>query len=206
MVEDEGGEKSAGDAEASGPRGHTIEIAKSGRARCRSCNEGIKKGELRLGEETPNMFSESGGMSYRWHHLRCAADKKPRELKAALARYTAELPERATLEASIHAWEERQRARKKATEFPYADRATTARSKCMQCHEPIEKGDARIAIERPAESYMGGTSPGYLHPRCAQAHTKSDTLVAALAANSVALSADELEAALAEVQAGTSAG
>ena len=105
-------------------------------------------------------------------------------------------------EASILAWEERQRARKKATAFPYADRATTARSKCMHCHEPIEKGEVRIAIERPVDSYMGAASPGYLHPRCAQAHTKSEGLVAALEANTVALSGEELAPALAEVGAG----
>src|SRR4051812_46619825 len=111
MVEDEGGEKAGGQdgpappAGTAGPEGPMIEVAKSGRARCRTCSEGIGKGELRLGEETPNMFSESGGMSYRWHHLRCAAQKKPRELKVALGRYEAEIPERAELEAAISEWE-----------------------------------------------------------------------------------------------------
>jgi hypothetical protein len=209
MIDDQGSEKAAvpSDGATTGAKGHIIEVAKSGRARCRTCNEGIQKGELRLGEEAPNVFSESGGMSYRWHHLKCGAQKKPRELKVALARYEGEIPERAELERTIAEWEEKQHAKKKATAFPYADRATTARSKCMHCHAMIEKGEARVAIERPADSYMGGSSAGYLHPRCAVAHlgTAAEELVASLRSNSVALAGAELEEVLGSVREGTPA-
>ena len=52
---------------------HVIEPAKSGRASCRTCREPIAKGELRLGEEVPNTFSDSGEATHVWHHLACAA-------------------------------------------------------------------------------------------------------------------------------------
>jgi len=55
---------------------HVIEAAKSGRAACRTCKEPIAKGELRLGEEVPNQFA-GGETTHVWHHLACAAKKRP---------------------------------------------------------------------------------------------------------------------------------
>ena len=46
-----------------------VEPAKSSRATCRTCSKAIQKDELRLGE--PSLFD--GHVSYRWHHLKCAA-------------------------------------------------------------------------------------------------------------------------------------
>ena len=37
---------------------HVIEHASSGRAKCRSCDQPIAKGELRFGERQPNAFGE----------------------------------------------------------------------------------------------------------------------------------------------------
>jgi hypothetical protein len=51
------------------PEAWKVEPAKSSRATCRTCSQTILKGELRLGE--PLLFD--GHVSYRWHHLRCAA-------------------------------------------------------------------------------------------------------------------------------------
>jgi hypothetical protein len=202
--EEKAGGSEGGEAQATGPKGHMIEVAKSGRARCRSCSEGIGKGELRLGEEAPNPFSESGGMSYRWHHLKCAAQKKPRELKFALERYEGEIAERGELLKTIDEWEGRQRAKKKATAFPYVDLASTGRSKCMSCHATLEKGEARVAIERPAENYTGAPSAGYLHPRCAAGHVgkSGEELAKELLVNTVAVGGAELEAILGAVRGG----
>ncbi len=56
-----------------------VETAKSSRATCRTCGDKIEKGTLRLGE--PNEFE--GNVSYRWHHLACAAGRirEPEELE-----------------------------------------------------------------------------------------------------------------------------
>ena len=46
-----------------------VEPAKSGRSTCKTCSKAIQKDELRLGE--PSVYD--GHVSYRWHHLKCAA-------------------------------------------------------------------------------------------------------------------------------------
>ncbi len=50
-----------------------VEHAKSSRATCRSCGAKIGHGELRLGE--PSEYD--GRLSYKWHHVPCAAQKIP---------------------------------------------------------------------------------------------------------------------------------
>jgi hypothetical protein len=169
---------------------HMIEPAKSGRASCRTCKGKIEKGALRFGEEVPNAFSDSGEMSYQWHHLECAAKKKPGPLKATLASYTGEIPNRADLEKSM---DEAARTEKPST-FPYAERASTSRSSCQECEEKIEKGQLRVAIEREVET---GTfmrkSAGYLHPACANAHTNDPQLLEKIKVNAPGLSAADLD-------------
>src|SRR6185503_7924367 len=122
----------------------TIEAAKTGRARCRSCRQPIEKGTLRFGEEQPSAFAE--GMQWVWYHLACAAKKKPVQVRAALDAFTGEVPNRAELDALMAEGD------KTATVFPHAERAPTGRSKCQQCHEPIEKGALRVAVEREVEA------------------------------------------------------
>jgi hypothetical protein len=46
-----------------------VEPAKSSRVICKTCSKAIQKDELRLGE--PSLYD--GHVSYRWHHLKCAA-------------------------------------------------------------------------------------------------------------------------------------
>lgn len=147
---------------------HTIEVAKSGRAGCRTCRNPIAKGELRFGEETPNAFGDPGDMSYRWHHLKCAAGKLPDELKSALDTYSGDVPDREELEKLMS-----EAQASKPPPFPYADRAPTARARCQACGEGIAKGALRVAIERDLERGMGVTKgAGYLHPACATAYVE----------------------------------
>ena len=54
---------------------HVIEPASSGRAKCRSCDQPIAKGELRFGERQPNAFGD--GEMTLWFHLPCAAYSRP---------------------------------------------------------------------------------------------------------------------------------
>jgi len=177
---------------------HVIEEAKSGRATCRTCRQKIDKGVLRFGEETPNQFDEGGGTSHMWHHLLCAAQKKGALLKPVLDAYTGELPNRAELEAAIANPPKSSGGPKAA--YPYAERASTGRSKCIQCDEPIEKGALRVAVEREVDTgTFTRSGPGYLHPKCAVENTGDAELLAKVKANSQGLSeadATELSHAL----------
>lgn len=172
---------------------HTIEIAKSGRAGCRTCRQPIAKGELRFGEETPNAFGDAGEMTFRWHHLKCAATKLPTELKGALDAYTGEVPGRAEIDALIATAEA-----SRPPPFPHADRAPTGRAKCLACGEPLAKGALRVAIEREIERGMTTQKgAGYLHPACAAPYVEEkgmthDELTAALQKNTRGLTDADL--------------
>jgi poly [ADP-ribose] polymerase len=166
--------------------GVTIELAKTGRARCRTCRQAIDKGTLRFGEEQPSAFSE--GTQWVWHHLACAAKKKPQLVRDALAKFDGDVPGRDEIDKLLA------EADKKATTFPYAERAPTGRSKCQHCDASIEKGTLRIAVERDVE--VGGMmrqGAGYLHPKCAVEHTGDEHLMDLVRANSKALSPAELD-------------
>jgi DNA ligase-1 len=180
------------------PMPNLIEEAKSGRAACRTCRQKIDKGQLRFGEETPNAFSSDGGSSYFWHHLMCAAKKKPALLKEALASYSGEIPNRDELEKQLASGKGGGGDDKPP--FPYAEKAPTSRSKCISCDETIEKGTWRVAIEREVDTGTFTTKgAGYLHPGCAVEHVEEDDLSAKVLANSKGLApeeADELRAQL----------
>jgi hypothetical protein len=146
---------------------HKIETAPTGRASCRGCKQAIAKGELRFGEEFQNAYSEDGGMSFRYWHLKCAAGKLANELRAALRGYEGNLddiPDRAEIEAITESHIR--------PEMPHAERAPNGRARCKGCDEAIGKGELRVAFERVFEGrFMGGggaqKSAAYTHPVCA---------------------------------------
>lgn len=172
---------------------HIVEAAKSGRAACRTCGEGIAKGELRFGEEVANVFSESGGTTYHWHHLRCGAKKKPAELREALKSFVGPVPNREELERLITEHE----AKQKPSAFPYAERAPSPRSHCGECHTLIAKGSLRIAVQREQEgpALMLPTTPRYLHAACARAALTGDSeeILAQIRRNSRGLKQEDLD-------------
>ena len=173
---------------------HVIEPAKTGRAGCRTCRQSIVKGELRFGEEALNAFSDSGGTTFLWHHLRCAAQKKPHELKDALTTYAGDVPDREALEQTM-----REAELKVKPPFPFVERSPSARSKCLECGEPIEKGVLRVAVEQEIQA-AGFMTKGakYLHLPCAKSLDVPE-LTAKLLAHSRGLTPDEvaeIEAAL----------
>jgi hypothetical protein len=154
---------------------HVIEAAKSGRAGCRTCGEGILKGELRFGEEVANAFSESGGTTFHWHHLRCAAKKRPSQLREALKSFAGAVPGLDEIERLIAENEPKQ----KPSAFPYAERAPTNRSHCGECHTVIARGALRVALRRERDEdgpsiLMMAPTPRYLHAACARAALGSE--------------------------------
>jgi len=48
-----------------------VETAKSGRSRCRSCNDVILEGRFRIGEP----YFYEGSLSYKWYHPRCLVSR-----------------------------------------------------------------------------------------------------------------------------------
>ena len=164
----------------------TIEVAKTGRARCRACKQPIEKGALRFGEEQPSAFSDE--MQMAWHHLACAARKKPAAVREALSQFTGEVPGRDEIEKLLAEADET------AVAFPHAERAPTGRSSCLQCHEPIAKGALRVAVEREVDvAGMARMGAGYLHPGCAAEYTGTDDLLALLLKNSPKLGDEDRE-------------
>jgi hypothetical protein len=143
--------------------------------------------------ETPSSFAEDAA-SYMWHHLKCAATKHPSELKEVLAGYTEDVPERAEVERLIGEAEA-----KKPPPFPHADRAPTARARCIECGEGFDKGALRVVIERDIERGMTTTKgAGYLHPKCAAGHMETkgvshDQLTNAIRENSRSLTESDLD-------------
>ena len=181
---------------------NVIEEAKSGRASCRTCKKPIAKGELRLGVEAPNAFGDTPSM--QWHHLLCAAQKLPSELKGALAEYAGDVPNRAELDQAMD--DAIKGGKAKPGGFPYIDKAPTGRAKCMQCEEAIAKDSWRVAVEREIEmGAMQQRSAGYLHPACVQENLENtggdvEEFVANLKANS-RIPATDLEGVIARSRA-----
>ena len=62
---------------------HIIEAAKSGRSKCRGCNDPISKGELRFGERMENPFAEDSEMTL-WFHLKCGALRRSESFSEVL--------------------------------------------------------------------------------------------------------------------------
>lgn len=182
---------------------NVIEEAKSGRAACRTCKKPIAKGELRFGEEAPNAFGDQPSM--RWHHLACAAQKLPAELKAALAEYTGEVANRAELDKLMD--EAISKGHAKPAGFPYVDKAPTGRAKCMQCQQPIAKDSLRVAVEREIDTGMTVTTGArYMHPACVAANLEAEgadkeQLLEGIRANSRLAPAD-LDAAIEQIETG----
>ena len=181
-----------------------IEEAKSGRASCRTCKKVIAKGELRLGVEAASAFGDTPSM--QWHHLPCAAQKLPGELKEAMTAYAGDIANKDELEQTMTDAIAKGHAKPGGT--PFADRAPTGRAKCLQCSEAIAKDTLRVAVERELTVGMQQqTGNGYLHPACVGAYLEAKSLdraelVSGLTANS-RLAAADLASVLGDIGGGT---
>lgn len=140
-----------------------IELAKSSRSTCRQCGEKIQKATLRFGEE----YESEYGLSFRWYHLPCAAEKLPALLKSTLASFDGEIPDRGALEAILDGCGGSAEPKEILPDYPDFSLAPTGRAACIQCGEKIEKGSQRISVEVEME-IRGQTrrGAGYMHPGC----------------------------------------
>jgi Poly(ADP-ribose) polymerase and DNA-Ligase Zn-finger region len=163
---------------------HVIEPASSGRAKCRSCDRPIAKGELRLGERQPNAFGD--GEMTLWFHLPCGAYSRPEPFleaqRAAPADAGMDARGRATQGAVAEAQIEPLAAaarfgieHRRVPRLHGAERATSGRAHCRSCRELIAKGEWRLPLVF-FEDYR--FSPGgYVHARCARSYFETTELL-----------------------------
>jgi len=146
---------------------HIIEPASSGRAKCRSCDQPIAKGELRLGERQPNAFGD--GEMTLWFHLPCAAYSRPEPFLEAQS--AAPVSEGEPLAAAARFGIEHRRVPR----LHGAERAASGRAHCRSCRELIAKGEWRLPLVF-FEDYR--FSPGgYVHARCARNYFETTELL-----------------------------
>lgn len=182
---------------------YLIESARSGRSKCKTCKRAIDKGVTRLGILIEGPF----GTGYLWHHVTCAARRQLDLVEEAYAGdYTAPGVTRPPIEELRQLAEVAEQKKKEKQEAPYVERASTGRSKCQQCGEPVAEGAFRVVILRSVEFYgQVRNGPIKVHAACVaaalaedNAATEVEGFAEGLRANS-RLTSEEVERALSEV-------
>jgi Poly(ADP-ribose) polymerase and DNA-Ligase Zn-finger region len=139
-----------------------IEVASSGRARCRACRRPIAKGQERFAEAIPNPVA--AGESQHYYHLECAAERRPKAFSELLPTLDPPRPDLAALNAAAVLTVEHHRLERLGA----LERAKSARANCRQCREPIEKDAWRVALQPLEEGRLGAW--GFVHLTCAGAY------------------------------------
>lgn len=139
-----------------------IELATSGRARCRACRRAIDKGSERFAEAVPNPAAE--GESQHYYHLACAAERRPKPFAGLVPALDPPRPDLAPL-ADVAALA---LAHHRLERLGSLERAKSARAACRHCREPIEKDTWRVALQ-PIEDGRLGTW-GFVHLACAASY------------------------------------
>jgi Poly(ADP-ribose) polymerase and DNA-Ligase Zn-finger region len=147
---------------------HLIEPASSGRAKCRSCDQPIAKGELRFGERQPNAFGD--GEMTLWFHLPCGAYSRPEPFLEAQAAAPADAKLETLVAAARFGIEHRRVPR-----LHGAERASSGRAHCRSCRELIAKGEWRLPLVF-FEDYRFNPG-GYIHARCARSYFETADLI-----------------------------
>lgn len=170
---------------------HVIEVASTGRAKCRGCGERVAAAELRFGERLPNPFADDGGEMTHWFHVSCAAFRRPEPFLETVATASAVIPDRDRLEHEARLGVAHRRLPRAGT----AERATSGRATCRACRQTIDKGAWRIALVYYEDGRFAPS--GFIHVRCARAYLETTEVLPRIQHFSPALS----QADLAEIQA-----
>jgi hypothetical protein len=172
---------------------HTIEPASSGRAKCRSCDRPIAKGELRFGERQPNAFGD--GEMTLWFHLPCGAYSRPEPFLEAHGAAPPEAADERLVEAARFGI-----AHRRVPRLHGAERASSGRAHCRSCRELIGKGEWRLALVF-FEDYRFNPG-GYVHARCARSYFETADLLDRIRHFSPALDDAEVAELAAAIAAG----
>ena len=150
---------------------HVIESASSGRAKCRSCDQPIAKGELRFGERQPNAFGD--GEMTLWFHLPCGAYSRPEPFLEAQSAAPPEARVEARVARSRRPVRHRRTAACRACTAPSA--RASGRAHCRSCRELIAKGDWRLSLVF-FEEYRFNPG-GYIHAQCSREYFETVELL-----------------------------
>jgi hypothetical protein len=169
---------------------HLMELAPTGRAKCRGCGHAIAAREWRFGERLPNPYADGEGAEMtHWFHPICAAFKRPESLLEFLNAATDPVENRDALlrhaEAGI--------AHRRLPRVDAAGRAPSGRAACRHCREMIEKGRWRIALVYYEDGRFAPS--GYIHLTCAREYLETTDVIDRLRHFSTALT----EADIAEI-------
>jgi hypothetical protein len=150
---------------------HVIEVASSGRAKCRGCLKQISSGERRFGERLPNPYSDDGGEMTHWYHLLCAAFRRPEPFLETLDASTDAVDSRDPLvhEAKLGI------AHRRLPRVSTAERAPTGRANCRACKTPIEKDAWRLALVFYEDGRF--VPSGFMHAKCATAYLETTEIM-----------------------------
>lgn len=171
---------------------HVIELASTGRSKCRGCGERIAQGSLRFGESVPNPFAD--GDTTHWFHLDCGAYKRPEPFLQAAEARTEPLEGGERLVAEAKRGVEHPRL----TRVDGAQRDPSGRAQCRSCKTAIAKGAWRISLVFYEEGRF--VPAGFVHPPCAQAYFESADVLPRVKHFARNLSDDDLGALAAELQ------
>ena len=162
-----------------------IQVAATGRSKCRGCGAAITKGELRFGEALPNAYGE--GEAMYWFHLSCAAAMRPEKFLPALDAGS----------ETVHGADDLRRVAEGGITYPRlsrlvrAERAPSGRAHCRLCRELIEKSEWRLALQMFED---GRFAPiGSIHLQCAEAYLGTAEIGERLARAKGELSPADLE-------------
>jgi hypothetical protein len=165
---------------------HLLEVAPTGRAKCRGCSSTIAKGELRFGERLPNPFADDGGEMTHWFHLWCAAFRRP-EVFLDMARTTdIALPDRDAMVREAELGVKFRRVPRVST----VERASTGRAVCRHCKELIPKDTWRISLVYYEDGRFSAS--GFAHVGCAKDYFETTEIMPRVKRFSPALSESDL--------------
>ena len=166
---------------------HTIEAAKTGRAKCRGCGEPIAAGTLRIGERVPNPFGDEGSETTLWYHVPCTAFLRPEVFIEVAAATTESIADRALLEHEANLGV----AHRRLPRATAAGLAPTGRATCRSCKQMIEKDTWRIALLYFEDNRFSPS--GFIHIRCAKEYLETTEIFGRLKHFSPQLTDAELQ-------------
>jgi hypothetical protein len=142
-----------------------LEIAPTGRSKCRGCGRAIGMGERRIGDAFASPFAD-GVETTHWYHARCAAYKRPEVLLEAFAGTGP--PADAAADAALAASARLGTAHRRLPRIDGAERAPTGRATCRLCKQKIDAKSWRIRLVifdvgrfEPSGTVHAGCAAGY---------------------------------------------